>query len=344
MKGQMQPIRTRLLIASLALLAAAGCRDSSGPGEPEDRGVLLFTGVAGPSDIVWTRDGAEVVYAVATSMRAASVAPRVERTLVGDPSISIKGTSSAGDRVYFGAVETSSPSTFRVSRINTIGGGAEIVTSRAWSGLDYVLVSADERFVAADGSLYDLQASTRIALPCTRPRGFSPDATRLLCQNPLGPAPESPFSLVSTADGSSQPLHVGPSGPFYFGHRWEGNSPQLLDYAVANGTTRIYETDGVTGATRDLAQLDGDPTFLLLANWSPDGRTLGAWIEQGPGGNRIAKLYVIHSGSAPVVAASANSSFYFGPGRPVFSGSGNSVAYFYNDENSDRSLYAKTGL
>jgi hypothetical protein len=345
MKGQMQPIRTRLLIASLALLAAAGCGDSSGPGEPEDRGVLLFTGVAGPSDIVWTRDGAEVVYAVATSLNAVSATTHLERHLVSDPSISIKGTSSAGDRIYFGAVVTTSPSTaFRVSRINPTAGGAEILTTRAWSGLDYVLVSADERFVAADGSLYDLQASTRIDLPCTRPRGFSPDATRLLCQNPFGPAPESPFSLVSTADGSSQPMHVGPSGPFYFGHRWEGNSPQLLDYAVTNGTTRIYETDGVTGATRDVAQLDGDPTFLLLANWSPDGRTLGAWIEQGPGGNRTAKLYVIHSGSAPVVAASASTSFYFGPDRPVFSGSGNSVAYFYNDENGGRSLYAKTGI
>ena len=347
MTRQMRPIGTRFLITSLALLAAAGCGDSSAPGEPEDRGVLLFAGVAGPSDIVWTRDGAEVVYAIAASVRAASVAPRVERTLVGDPSISIKGMSSAADRIYFGAVVTTSPSTadaFRVSRINPSASGPEIVTTRAWSGLDYVLVSADERFVAADGSLYDLQASTRINLPCTRPRGFSPDDTRLLCQNPLGPAPESPFLLASTADGSSQPVHVGPSGPFYIGHRWEGNSPQLLDYTVTNGTTRIYETDGATGAMRDVAQLEGSPTFLLLANWSPDGRTLGAWIEQGPGGNRTAKLYVIHSGSAPAVAASVSSSFYFGPDRPVFSGSGNSVAYFYYNENGGRSLYARTGI
>jgi hypothetical protein len=341
MKGQRHLISTRLLVASLALLAAAGCGDSSGPREPEDPGVLLFAGVAGPDDIVWTRDGAEVVYAIATSIRAASVAPRVERTLVGDPSISIQGTSSAGDRIYFGAVVRTSPSTpdaFRVSRINPTAGAAEILTTRTWAGRDYVLVSADERFVSADGSLYDLQAGTRIDLACSRPRGFSPDGTRLLCQDP---SRSTAFSLVSTSDGSFQPLQSGPIGTFYAGHRWEGNSPQLLDYALSNNTTRIYETDAVTGATRDIAELDGHPTFLLLANWSPDGRTLGAWIE---GANGRAKLYIIRSGSAPAVAATVSSGFPFGPDRPVFSGNGNSVAYFYYHENNGRSLYAKTGI
>jgi Tol biopolymer transport system component len=268
----------------------------------------------------------------------------VERTLVGDPSISIQGTSSAGDRIYFGAAVATSSSTldaFRVSRVNPSAGAAEILTTRAWGGRDYVLISPDERFLAADGSLYDLQAGSRTDLACSSPRGFSPDGTQLLCQNSFDP---SPFSLVSTADGSSQPLHAGPSGSFYFGHRWEGNSPQLLDYALANGTTRIFETDGVTGTTRDLAQLNGSPTFLLIANWSPDGRTLGAWIEEGSGGDRRAKLYVIHTGSAPAVAASVNSNFFHGPDQPVFSPSGNSVAYFYYNDNNGRSLYAKTGI
>jgi hypothetical protein len=337
----------RCLIASIALLAATACGDSSGPGASDDRGVLLATNVVGPTDLVWTKDGGEVVYAVPTALNAVSVATQVERHLVSDLSISIRGIGSAGDRIYYAAVVTPpapAAAYFRVSRINPTTGAVEILPTGTWrGGGEYVFVSADERFLVTDGRVYDLAAGTQIDLACNRPRAFSPDATQILCQTPFGSGSQAPFALISTADGTIQQLPSTTAVGFYFGLRWEGNSPQLLNYVFDNGMTRIYEIDGVTGVSRDVSKLDGNVTLLLLASWSRDGRTLGAWI-QPKGANRPANLYVIHSGGAPAIAASASSSFLYGPGTPAFSASGNSVAYFYYNENNTRSLYAKTGL
>jgi len=234
---------------------------------------------------------------------------------------------------------------FRVSRINPTTGAAEILVTDPWRGEDYVIVSADERFVAANGRIYNLQAGTQIDFACSKPRGFSPDATQLLCQGPFGSGTQASFALISTADGTSQQLPSTNAVGFYFGHRWVGNSPQLLAYAVDNRMTRIYEIDGVTGATRDVSQLDGNVTLLLLASWSQDGRTLGAWIDPSSGRDSKANLYIVRSGSATAVAArvSSNPLASF-PSVPVFSASGSSVAYFYYNENNNRSLYAKTGI
>jgi hypothetical protein len=289
-----------------------------------------------------------VVYARATSLNAVSVATQVERHLVADASIDITGIGSAGDWIYYGAVVTPPPPAavnFRVSRINPATGAVEILITAPWHGGNYVVVSADERFVAADGRIYNLQAGTQIDFACSKPRGFSPDATQLLCQGPFGSGTQASFALISTADGTSQQLPSTNAVGFYFGHRWVGNSPQLLAYAVDNRMTRIYEIDGVTGATRDVSQLDGNVTLLLLASWSQDGRTLGAWIDPSSGRDSKANLYIVRSGSATAVAArvSSNPLASF-PSVPVFSATGSSVAYFYYNENNNRSLYAKTGI
>jgi hypothetical protein len=338
----------RCLIASIAFLAMTACGgNSSGPGAPDDPGVLLASNVVGSDDLVWTRDGSEVVYATATSLNAVTVATRVERHLVTDAAISIKAIGSAGDRIYYGAVITPAPpaaANFRVSRVNPTTGVVEILISIPWRGGEYIFVSADERFVVADGRIYNLQAGTQIDLACNRIRGFSPDATRLLCQGPFGSGTQAPFALISTADGTSQQLTATTALGLYFGHRWEGNSPQLLDFASDNGITTIYEINGVTGTTRDVGKLDAKVSLLLLAGWSPDSRTLGAWIDPTGGREGKANLYVFRTGSAPATAARVRSTFFVGPNNPVFSDTGNSVAYFYNGENNSRSLYAKTGI
>jgi hypothetical protein len=338
---------TWLIIGSLALLAAPGCADTSGPGAPENRGVLLATVDAGPSRLAWSSDGTQLVFATSNALSAISVSTHTVRQLDASPSIAILDLCSAGERIYFAAAVTMPGPTdpnFRVSRVNPAAGAAEIVLTKPWSGGEYVLVSEDERLLVANQVLYDVQAATQIALPAGRPIGFSPDGTQLLYYQRLaGSSTDSP-TLISTADGSSQALHS--TSTFYSGHRWEGNSPQLIDFGLDNGTLRLFEIDGVTGATRELAQFGANPSFptiLPLANWSADNRTLGVWVQQGSGQTRTTNLYVIRSGSAPAVVANVTTSLYVGVGQPIFSRSGNSVAYnYYNDR--ARSLYMKSGI
>jgi hypothetical protein len=287
-----------------------------------------------------------VVYAVSNALSAVSVSTHTVRLLDASPSTTILTLCGAGERIYFGASVAPSGSTttnFRVSRVNPTAGAVEILTTAPWVGRDYVVISADERFLVANQVLYNLQAATQINLPGGRPIGFSPDGTQLLYQDILQLSTQTPFSLVSTSDGSSQPLHS--TGSLYFGHRWDGNSPQLIDVGYDNGTLRLFETDGVAGITRDLAQFSENPIFTFLANWSPDGRTLGAWIDQGSGKSRRTNLYVIRSGSAPAIVASVITDFFHvGVGLPAFSPSGNSVAYNYYRDGSPRSLYMKSGI
>ena len=338
---------TRLIIGSLALLAASGCAGTSGPGAPENRGVLLATVDGGFSRLAWSSDGTQLIFATSNALSAISVSTHAVRQLDASPSITILDLRSAGEWIYFAAAVAtgSTDSNFRVSRVSPTAGAVEILLTKPWNGSEYVVVSDDERFLVANQVLYDVQAATQIALPAGRPIGFSPDGTQLLYyQRPAGSSTDSP-TLISTADGSSsQALHATSS--FYSGHRWEGNSPQLIDFGLDNGTLRLFEIDGVTGATHDLAQFGANPSFptiLPLANWSADNQTLAVWVEQGSGQSRTTNLYVIRSGSAPAVVANVTTSLNVAVGLPVFSRSGNSVAYnYYND--AARSLYMKSGI
>ena len=338
---------TRFLITSLALLTASGCADTSGPGAPENRGVLLASVDGGASKLAWSSDGTQLVFATST-LNAVNVSTHTVRQLDPSPSISILDLCSAGARIYFAvavAMPGSTDANYQVSRVNPTAGAVEILLNKPWGGSSYVLVSDDERFLVANSVLYDFQAATQIALPGGRPIGFSPDGTQLLYYQYLGASSTDSPTLISTADGSSsQALHSTSS--FYSGHRWEGNSPQLIDSRLDNGTLRLFEIDGVTGATHDLAQFGENPSFptiLPVANWSADNRTLGVWVQQGSGESRTTNLYVIRSGSAPAVVANLTTSLYVGVGSPVFSRSGNSVAYNYYNH-SARSLYIKSGI
>jgi len=348
---QRKPIR--FLLTSLALLAVAGCGEGVyGPSGAQDPGVLLVTLTqGGGEDLAWTSDGTELVYAVAGELRAVSASTHTVRRLDTPPSVFIQALSRAGARIYF-ASSLSAPGpndpNFLIGRVNPTAGSAEtLVTSRSVADR-FMRVSSDERFLVAQGILYDLQAGAQISLPIGRPFGFSSDGTQLLYyQYQSGLLLGSP-RLISTADGSSsQELH-SPSGSFYYGHRWEGNSPQLLDFDHATDALRLFEIDAVTGITRDLAEFGSNPQFptiLPVANWSPDGRTLAIWIEQGSGASRRSNLYVIRSGSAPAVVASViTAGFDTGVGTPVFSPSGNSIAYPYYLDGGGTSLYMKSGI
>jgi Tol biopolymer transport system component len=341
---------TPFLIALLAVIATA-CSDLGGPpaGEPEQPGVLLVTLTQGGDNLAWTSDGTELVYAVAGHLNAVSASTHTVRQLDTPPSVFIEALSRAGERIYvasdISAAGPNDPNSL-VSRVNPSAGSAEILVTNRSSADRFMRVSSDERFLVSQGILYDLQAGAQITLPVGRPFGFSPDGTQLLYyQFQDGVNLGSP-RLISTADGSSSQELRSTAGSFYYGHRWEGNSPQLLDSERDNDGLRLFEIDGMTGARRDLAQFGSNPMFptiVPVATWSPDGRTLAIWIEQGSGAGRRSNLYVIRSGSAPAVVASVITGLDTGVGFPVFSPSGNSVAYPYY-LGGGTSLYMKSGI
>ncbi len=340
---RMSPLR--FTIASFALLATAGCGDSSGPGEPEDPGTLLVPSGYHSGDLVWTRDETQLAYVVRTAvnganvdlLKAVSVSTRIVRQLNESPTIENLVRSSGGERIYFGTFispPSGSVDNFRVSRIHPTSGLLEIVaTTRAGD----LVVSADERFLASGRRLHDLQTGAQIALPDGgTPIDFSPDGTQLLYST-------GNFSstLISTADGSLRPLHS--TDDFYSAHRWEGNSPLLLKADISdNSTVRVSEIDGVSGVARNIAQFDG--TFIFKdANWSADGRVLGIWIQRGTkfDGTDRHYLYVVRSGNTPAVVANVTGT----PARPVLSPSGNSVAYFHSRGGAGLgALYLKSGI
>ena len=352
----------RWLIAPLVLIAIAGCGDSSGPGEPEDLGVLLVPNVSAGyyfANPVWTHDGTELVYVNAstigssniTVLNAVDISTRVVRQLVASEFITKVVRSGAAERIYFGTALVSDPN-FRISRVNPTSGAAEILMTTSQNGYDeFMEVSADERFLARSQRLYDLQTGAQTNLPPGKPFGFSPDGTQLLYYVEQ-PGTSTQPALISTVDGSSQTLHS--TGYFHLAHRWEGNSPQLLMTESkfiggrSNYTYRIFEIDGLSGATHDIAQFSTtDSQNPYSVNWSADGRTLALWIHQGEiaDGTSRTNLYIIRTGSAPTLVASATPSFEGGPpGTPVLSPSGNSVAYFYYHPNERRSLYLKSGI
>jgi len=353
-----QATPSRFLLGSLALLAATGCGDSTSPGEPEDPGTQLvpigYLG-AGP---VWTRDGTELLYILRTTinqkeaalLRAVNPSTRSVRELGAFPRIGRLVGSTGGERIYFGNFISppSAAGNYQISRLHPTLGQQEIVaTVDASTDNDAGLaVSGDERFLAVGRHLYDLQTGTRIDLPTGTPIEFSPDGSQLLYYSTtLSPTTSSP-TLISTADGSAKPLHstTGDALSLYGGHRWQGNSPQLVGTAHNDAFTsvRVFEIDGVTGATQDIAQFRGYALFTP-ATWSPDGNVLAIWIATGAPSDAPAReiLYLIRPGNVPAAVGNVAGV----PGQPVFSPSGNSIAYFirYGDLQQG-ALFLKSGL
>jgi WD40 repeat protein len=345
-------------IGSLALLTAAGCGDSSGPGEPEDPGVLLVPpALVGyyPAELVWTRDGSELVYvssvttpASSTRLNAVSVATHAVRQLNASPAIISLARESAGSRIYFGVFLTAAAlnePNFQVSRVDVASGTVDILATIFLGAYNSVLVSSDERFLVAGSGLYNLQTGGRVDLPPGVPSDFSPDRTMLLYFLQQTGTSTLSATLISTSDGSSHPLLFS-TGDFSLAHRWEGNSPQLLKKTFTNtgpgnsGTVRLSEIDGITGTSRDIVQFNVRNPFIGVA-WSPDGKALAAWIEEGSLADKTDRttLYLVRAGNAPAVVATVHGD----PGPSVFSPDGKSIAYFYYHDDR-RSLYMKSGI
>jgi len=344
-----EPRRAPLsLFALLALAMAGGCSDSSGPEEPEDRGVLISAAgfASGQGDPVWTSTGSQLAYISlgdegVNAVNAVTVAaPNTVRQFHASSATVPLALSGAGSHIYFGLAVTSgglNDANFLIMRVEPAAGSPELLITTFQSSRDYVVVSEDERFLVTRSRLYDLQAGGAIDLPGGTPVGFSSDGTQLLYNVDQTSSSVPLPTLIATADGSARPLH--PTGTFYHGHRWQGNSPQLL--RVSNnhqGTVSVSEVDGMTGATRDLAEFAISHTGYGFesGNWSRDGGALAVWIDEG----RLTRLYVIRAGSAPAPVASVTGSV----SRPVFSPNGSSIAYFLYLGLGQRRLYLKSGI
>jgi hypothetical protein len=351
-EGPMDTRLMRWLIAPFVLIAIAGCSDSSGPGEPEDLGVLLLP--SGFYDgLTWTRDGTELVYIKTpadgpgtSALNAVNVSTLAVRQLVAPGTyISSVFRTGTGEWIYFGILPISGGND-QVSRVHPVSGIVEPLISTLATGYDVsMLISPDERFLVTGRRLFDLQTGAVTNLPPGVAAGFSPDGTKLLYYLEVPGTSNSVPTLISSADGSFQTLHS--AGYLQLAHRWEGNSPQLLmtEFELSGGrnnyTYRISEMDGLSGSTRDIAQFSTTGyTSPYDMNWSADERTLAAWVNQGR-----KNLYVIRSGSDPVRVVSATPPPEAGPlGRPVLSPSGNSVAYYYYHPDDRRSLYLVSGF
>lgn len=326
-------------------LTTAGCGGSgiSDSGEPQDRGTLLLANAQtgfGPRELIWTRDGTEVVF-VDGALKAVNVSSRSVRVL--DPTAVILSVArgSSGEWIYFaGAVPNAGPGTpnVRISRVHPARAGVETIALVFQGASTRLVVSADERWIALGRILLDSQSGLSRELPSGAPYDFSPDGTQLLYEFF---APNS-FALISTADGSSQPVL---SEGFVSAFRWTGNSPQILVVQLSSApnsgtTTRIFELDGLTGVTRDFGQFNAYAS-LFNANWSEDGQTLGVWLEPNPIRTELA---VFRAGGAPVIALRVDANV----GKPVFSPAGAAVVYPLVTSSSlfssVASLYVKTGI
>lgn len=349
---------TPFFIALLALVATA-CSDFSGPppGAPEQPGVLLLPNVETVlySDPVWTKDGTELVFvrglttnANTTVINAVNVSTHSVRQLYEAPLLSNLRRSNSDEWIYFEVLNVTTYGTTNpeLRRLNPSSGTVETVPATFPGYPNDVVVYADERFLVSASGLFNLQTGVRLDHPGGIPASFSPDGTRALYGvNANIQSPPSP-TLVSTIDGSSQQLHS--TDYFALAHRWVGNSPRFLstinDYTA--GMIRLYEVDGLSGTRTDLAQFTSTLAYIY-ANWSPDGQSLGAWIDEGDIGNGTDRtaLYVIRPGSTPTIAVTIRPPWDAGPpSRPIFSPDGHSLAYFYSHPDDKANLYLKTGI
>lgn len=310
-----------------ALVLGASTTGCAGDGitdvtEPEDLGALLVDNLLDQyvsKDLVWTRDGTEIVF-LDDGLKAVSLSTKTVRTLSADKTTLSLARGIGGEWIYFVSIVPDAPPgslDLRISRVHP-SGGTETVTLVATGLSTRLVVSANERWVAISGVLFDSETKRTTPLPFGIPFGFSPDGSRLLYDR----SSQSPsMVLISTADGSIQSV---PFVGFPSAVRWAGNSPQFLRIAntvtqSGGETSRISEQDGLSGVETELASISGT-SALFSANWSDDGGILGFWFE--PSFTR-SELIVLRRGGPRTVSARVDSDV----GAPSFSPSGNAVAY-----------------
>jgi len=331
--------RYGILVAAFAMLGGAACGSSgiTETSETENPGTQLIPPQSGessgPQRLLWTKDGSEIVFH-SQGLKAVSLGTHAIRPIWGASSIVAFAGPTASGQVYFSTFLRPVGSTseeYTIARVQPSTGASEVLPLASPSLTLVLEVSPDERFVVGD-AIYDLQTGGKASSFPYTPLGFSPDGTVFLARDPFTSA-----LLVVTFQGYHQQLAT--SDEAYIAHRWEADVPQLLRirYDAGKGSIRLYEVDGLSGATRDLAQLAATDA-VIYANYSADGRVLGVWIRQ----NSLWKLHVIRAGAQPVVVASVNYTNPGNPSAPVFSPDGTSVAYFLYAP--DRSLFVKSGI
>lgn len=323
--------RKRIVFFSLVLVGCGGS-GLTDTREPEDRGTLILDKVEtdiGSNVLIWTKDGSEVVFA-SGGLKAVNISSHAVRALT--PSTFIERAARGDEWIYYITPLTNPTAnglSFTLSRVHPSQGTVENIELPDQKLGPSVVVSRDERWIGLGGLLMDMQNGTTTPLPNGSPLGFSPDGARLLYV--LGSATTSPYVMISTADGVSQPVSTG-QGTLLV-HRWVGGSPQFLTLRggeSAMSPQQLWETDGISGTTRQLWETS-DRISYLGSRWSDDDQTLAIWVEKGMGlvSN---ELTLLRTGASPTVIATVNA---LNVETPAFSPSGTSIVY---------SVFTATGL
>lgn len=326
-----------MLAAALAILGAAGCGSSVTDADlRENPGTLVVPSesgeVSGLQGLVWTKDASEIVFH-SSQLKAVSVGSHTVRPVWGESAVVNFAGPTVSGRIYFSTF-LPTPSTsaeYAIGRVEPGTGVWEVLPLQAPALTIAIDVSPNERYVVGD-AIYDLQTGGKASSFPYTPLGFSPDGNAFVARDAF-------TSALVVMDGQGSHQQLATSDEAYIAHRWALHVPLLLRrrYDAAKANIRLYEVDGLSSVSHDLAELNAT-SDAVYAKYSADGSLLGIWLQDGT----LWKLYKIRAGGTPTFVASVRYDLGSHPSPPVFSPDGTSVAYFFF--NPGRSLYVRSGI
>jgi hypothetical protein len=320
------------LIVLLAALTLPGCEAPTAPeraGPPEDRGSLVAS-YESVSGLTWSTDGSELYFIEGDFRIRAVAATGVART-VYTSSVSLGEIRAVANTVYL-SVSNGGSAGSRILRIDPATSTVEVVLTYSGQVRSHSFaVSADERYIAYEDSLFDRVAAIRWPLPMGQALSFSPDGSQLLYRLDGGT-----FAIIATTHASVQtvntPSDIARATWVGIGtHYWTGNDPKVLrvTFDHVGKTLAVFVFDLRTAVNTEIASVTGDISlFLAIATVSTDGKQAAIWI--GPG--LWSELHMIDTDvlSRTVVAA-VNGGVFTSVTEVVLSPDANRIAYVVSE-------------
>ena len=154
---------------------------------------------------------------------------------------------------------------------------------------------------------------------------FSPEGSRIAFAWSPGPAPNGTdqFDLYVKAMGSETLLRLTEHPSIFLSPAWSPDGTRIAFYRHAGADSGIYVVPALGGTEQKLRS-----TRVLYdspISWSPDGKAI-AFVDATPEENRL-RIYLLSIETLGVKRIPVNSTC-FGEGFPVFSHSGDYLAYW----------------